>query len=112
MEKKFFNSNQLVRIVGIIILICIMAISLIACSNSDSNTAVTPSTNNVEMLYDQFVVIESRTDWNWSGRLYIVYDKDTGVMYYFAPGSHTSGISPIYGNDGNVMIYRGWTPES
>ena len=40
------------------------------------------------------------------GILYIVYDKDTKVMYYIIINSYKCGITPIYNTDGTIKIYE------
>lgn len=38
----------------------------------------------------------------------ILYDKNTGVMYYMQQSGYLFGITPIYNADGTVKLY---TPE-
>ena len=37
---------------------------------------------------------------------YIVYDKNTNVMYYIFKIDDKSGITPIYNSDGSVKLYE------
>lgn len=69
-------------------------------------TSCEVSTNTETKIYwDQFVVLESRFDDNIPSHLYIVYDRDTQVMYYITSGDYRSGITPIYKADGTIKVY-------
>ena len=69
-------------------------------------TSCEDSTNTETRVYwDQFVVLESRFDGSIPSYLYIVYDRDTQVMYYITSGDYRSGISPIYKADGTIKVY-------
>ena len=70
----------------------------------------TYKTNN-EVYWDKFTVIEERHNSAY-GRLKIVYDKDTRVMYYLIVDTYSRSISPIYNADGTVMVYRGSEDET
>jgi hypothetical protein len=88
-----------------IALISIIGVLLTACGGARSYQ--TESTNDV--LFDQFVVVEDREynvirD-NWYD-FYIVYDKDTKVMYYFANGYDRAMLSPVYNSDGTVKVWE------
>ena len=40
-------------------------------------------------------------------RSYIVYDKNTNVMYYIYQNYDKFGITPIYNSDGSLKLYEG-----
>ena len=70
----------------------------------------TEVTENVDEAYyqnafNQFVVVEERYN-DYYGRLSIMYDKDTRVMYYMITGRYKCGLTPIYNSDGSVKIYE------
>lgn len=54
--------------------------------------------------FNQFVVVEERNN-SMHGKLEIMYDKDTKVMYYMIVSGYKCGLTPIYNADGSVMIY-------
>lgn len=56
-------------------------------------------------LYDQFITVEKYG--NTERGLYIVYDKDTKVMYYLVDDAYQMALSPIYNADGTIKIYKG-----
>ena len=76
---------------------CMMCLSLIGCT-------ATHNTENHDTLFDQFVVIDEVTDFEY-GSFYITYDKDTMVEYYIILSGHRAGISPVYNADGTLKIY-------
>ena len=61
---------------------------------------------NNEVYWDKFIVIEERYNFD-HGRLKIVYDKDTKVMYYLIEDAYERSMSPIYNTDGTIMVYGG-----
>ena len=85
-----------------ILLGCATLIILLLTACGTTTIQYTQNTNNV---WNQFVLVEKQKsiiDW---GTLYIVYDKDTKVMYYMWDGSYTGGFTPIYNADGSVKVY-------
>ena len=43
----------------------------------------------------------------------VVYDKNTGVMYFLESSGYRFGITPIYNADGSLKLYDGYEiPES
>lgn len=40
-------------------------------------------------------------------RSYVVYDKNTNVMYYIYQNYDKFDITPIYNSDGSVKLYKG-----
>lgn len=77
-------------------IVCIMCLSLFGCTTHDTETH--------ETLFDQFVVIDTVTDFTY-GSFYTTYDKDTMVEYYIIISGHRAGISPVYNADGTLKIY-------
>ena len=57
-------------------------------------------------FFDKFVVLEERHDLD-DGRLFVMYDKETKVEYFYFKGYHQGSISPIYNADGTVKVYEG-----
>lgn len=83
--------------------VTLIILLLTACTTETTTTTVRyeQSTN----AFNQFVLVERQYSMNW-GTLYIVYDKDTKVMYYMRDGnSYTGGFTPIYNADGSVKVY-------
>ena len=79
------------------IVACMMCLSLIGCT-------ATHNTENHDTLFDQFVVIDKVTDFEY-GSFYVTYDKDTMVEYYIILSGHRAGISPVYNADGTLKFY-------
>jgi len=42
---------------------------------------------------------------NVYGKLYIIYDSDTKVMYYYLKEDNNITLCPMYDENGNIMIY-------
>ena len=89
--------KNLVILFGCIALIILL---LTACTTETTTVRYEQSTN----AFNQFVLVERQYSINW-GTLYIVYDKDTKVMYYMWDGNYTGGFTPIYNADGSVKVY-------
>ena len=87
-----------------IIILVLITLMLTGCKTK------TYKTNN-EIYWDKFIVIEERNNIEY-GRLKIVYDKDTKVMYYFITSTYSRTITPIYNADGTVMVYEGSEDET
>lgn len=81
----------------VIIITCFLFCFLTGCKT-------TIDTDNHKIFYDKFVVIETRDNPEY-GTLYIVYDKDTMVMYYYLDSTYNHNLCPVYDADGNVSIY-------
>ena len=59
------------------------------------------------IIYDQFVVVDTKHDLLYDSSLYITYDKNTNVEYYITTdNSHITSICPVYNNDGTIKIYK------
>lgn len=89
----------------LIIVLMVITLSLTGCGESSHQKD--KSNNNT--LFDQFVIVKD-TEYDamndeWYD-FYIVYDKDTKVMYYFANGFRRAMMSPIYNSDGTVKIWE------
>jgi outer membrane biogenesis lipoprotein LolB len=85
-----------------IIAIIIAAMLLAGCEVK----TVTYDENDNYKQWNQFVTLEEQYDVN-RGNLYIVYDKDTKVMYYLWNGYCKGVILPIYNADGSIRVYEG-----
>ncbi len=62
--------------------------------------------NGEKVKLDKFIVIE-KLDSMGNGMLYIMYDKDTKVEYYYLIEYNRAAMSPIYNTDGSVKVYEG-----
>ena len=86
------------------IIIISLLITMIFLLSSCKTTTTTYEDGEKTKFY-QFVVIEEKNNVD-EGILYIVYDKDTKVMYYIIINSYKCGITPIYNTDGTIKIYE------
>jgi outer membrane biogenesis lipoprotein LolB len=86
-----------------IVAIIIAAMLLVGCEEVKT---VTYDENDNYKQWNQFVTLEEQYDVN-RGNLYIVYDKDTKVMYYLWNGYYKGVILPIYNADGSIRVYEG-----
>ena len=84
----------------LVAVICALALTLSVLTSCGDSKDAKP-----RVYWDQFVVVESRFDDSIPSYLYIVYDKDTQVMYYITSGDYRSGITPIYKADGTIKVY-------
>lgn len=82
-----------------IIILALIALMLTGCKTTVYKT-------NNKIYWDKFIVIEECHNIEY-GRLKIIYDKDTKVMYYYIMEGSSRAISPIYNADGTVMVYEG-----
>lgn len=62
--------------------------------------------NGEKVIFGNFVVLEILEDPN-DGWVYIMYDKETKVEYYYILAYNRAAMSPIYNADGTVKIYEG-----
>lgn len=83
-----------------VLLSVLFIIGFLACTDK-STSNIEQSVASDEML----VVIE---DHALSG-YYIVYDKDTKIMYYQGV-SHGACLNPLYNPDGTLKLYNGGKP--
>ena len=88
----------------LVLIIILMATMLCSCSSTSYDEAKTSNTYAFSNGY--FTVIKE-----WGDTLhfneYIVYAKDTGVMYYVFRTSYGGGMTPLYNTDGTLQIYEG-----
>ena len=82
----------------LLVLMFILITGLTACG-----TTTTTYEDNEKIFCNQFVIVEKQQ--HIDEHLYIVYDKDTKVMYYVYSRGSKGGISPIYNADGSVKVY-------
>lgn len=83
-----------------VLLSVLFIIGFSACTGKSTNS-IEQSAASDEML----IVIE---DHSLSG-YYIVYDKDTKIMYYQG-FSHGACLNPLYNPDGTLKLYNGGNP--
>ena len=81
----------------IIALFCLMSSTLTGCKTK-------VDTDNDTTVFDKFTVIETRNNPN-DGVLYIMYDNDTKVEYYYIYTGHRAGLCPVYNADGTIKVY-------
>ena len=85
-----------------LIVVMVLALTLTGCE-----TKRTTYEDGEETLFGgKFVVLEERYNFD-DGRLYIMYDKETKVKYYYYSCGYQGGICPIYNADGTVKVYEG-----
>lgn len=58
-------------------------------------------------FYGRFVAVEEYS--NAVDGLFIVYDKETKVMYYFIREYQQMSLSPMYNSDGTIKLWQGST---
>ncbi len=83
-------------------LVPILMICLILMLCSGCKTTIKKDIN--DNLFDKFTVIEKRSN-PGEGVLYIMYDNDTKVEYYYIVAGRRGALSPIYNADGTVKVY-------
>lgn len=71
---------------------------LTGCSGHD----VEPEQSSVANKYIDLVVIYE----NLSQQTEVMYDKNTGVMYFHRDSRYDSFITPIYNSDGTLKLYE------
>lgn len=78
----------------------VMAVCLVGCSAEEMRTEQVENANR-DMKSPSFVCIESST------YFYIVYHKETKVMYVVSDGTYNKGtFTPLYNADGTLQIYE------
>ena len=86
----------------IALLICTMCFGLASCgvSYEDANT------EQEDMFNGYFTAVKT---WSEAGTgCYILYAKDTGVMYFYFCSGYGHGITPLYNADGTLQVYEGF----
>jgi len=90
-----------------VVLLAVLTLSLTACGG---RSPYQKGEIINDTIFDQFVIVKDNkydvAKGNWYD-FYIVYDKDTKVMYYLASGFNRAMMSPIYNSDGTVKIWDG-----
>lgn len=81
----------------IIALLCSMPLVFTGCKT-------TIDTDNDTTMFDKFTVIETRRNPD-DGILYIMYDNDTKVEYYYIVAGRRGALSPAYNADGTIKVY-------
>lgn len=76
------------KVISILILVIIIGILLCGCSHK------TYTDGSKTDLYGKFVVI--REDTGLQGDIYLMYDKNTKIVYLNIGNNHHSGLSPYY----------------
>ncbi len=99
-----------------IVLLLALTLCMTGCGNvtyaADSTQEVAADStqdDTVETLYGQFIIVDKVADsdpWSDFHTTYVVYDKDTKVMYYILNGYRRCGITPIYRADGTIKMYE------
>lgn len=63
------------------------------------------------MKIEENTVVEYNEKFNLIEKLgiheYIVFDKDTNVIYYIYDSTYNYGITPLYNQDGSIQVYQG-----
>lgn len=94
----------MIKKIALVLVLCVMATMLCSCSSTSYDEAKTSNTYAFSNGY--FTVIKE-----WGDTLhfneYIVYAKDTGIMYYVFIKGYAGGITPLYNADGTLQIYEG-----
>lgn len=76
-------------------------LSMTSCTNPTKEDAV-----KVEDYFDMRKVCQNT-------RADILYDNNTGVMYYqYNLSRYNCGLTPIYNADGTLKIYENWVDKS
>lgn len=82
----------------IALLACTMCFGLVSCGVSYENA----NTEQKDMFNGYFTAVKT---WSKAGTdYYILYAKDTGVMYLY----YGYGITPLYNADGTLQVYEGF----
>lgn len=80
----------------------IMALGLITLTGCCSGHDVEPTQSSAANKYIDFVVIYE----NLSQQTEVMYDKNTGIMYFHRYGRYDSFMTPIYNADGTLKLYE------
>ena len=80
----------------------IMALGLITLTGCYSGHDVEPTQSSAANKYIDLVVIYK----NLSQKTEVMYDKNTGVMYFHRDGRYDSFMTPIYNADGTLKLYE------
>jgi len=81
-----------------IILLLLVAIFIFGCSSCGEGEYIKPDSPDEVQTY--FTIIYKATNYN------IIYDNDTGVIYWMSKGVYNIGnLFPLYNADGSLKIY-------
>lgn len=79
-----------------------MALGLITLTGCCSGHDVEPTQSSAANKYIDLVVIYE----NLSQQTEVMYDKNTGVMYFHKDSRYDSFMTPIYNADGTLKLYE------
>lgn len=79
-----------------------MALGLITLTGCCSGHDVEPTQSSAANKYIDLVVIYE----NLSQQTEVMYDKNTGVMYFHRDSRYDSFMTPIYNADGTLKLYE------
>ena len=74
-----------------------------SCGDKQTSTKYSVPAHNPR-VWEKFAVVEEYYD-SSVGFLYVVYDKDTKVMYYYIDSHYNHNLTPIYNSDGTIQVY-------
>lgn len=80
----------------------IMALGLTTLTGCCSGHDVEPTQSSAANKYIDLVVIYE----NLSQQTEVMYDKNTGVMYFHRDSRYDSFMTPIYNADGTLKLYE------
>ena len=89
------------RMLAMIMALIVVCSMLSACTSEEGSTD-----DLVNDSYEGLVLVEKNTIEHSSWHYYIVYDKQTQVMYLFmASGANRGGLTVMYNADGTPKLY-------
>lgn len=87
------------KILSILICICILAFSLVACCGSGTAEAKVEEYNRLMTIKDVEITGSNET--------YILVDDETGVCYLFVDGYESCAVTVMLDADGKPLIWSG-----
>lgn len=90
------------KILSIIICVCILAFSLVACCGSGTAEASDEKENRFFIVED----VDVQAAYNVY-RGYVMVDRETGVCYIYLTGSNRGAMSVLLDADGKPLIWEG-----
>lgn len=85
------------KIISILICVCILMCSLVACGNS--------ATAEDETIGRRFLIVE-KCDMGTASMSYVIVDTDTGVLYHFLKSGYGGGLTVMVDSDGKPLIWE------
>ena len=76
------------KIISILILVILIGILLCGCSHK------TYTDSNKSIFQNKFAII--REDEGFSNDIYLIYDKETKIVYLYIGEGHRGGLTPYY----------------